>query len=179
MRDLLHFYTAEHLGSLALNVVVYQLLLIACWVYALARGGAPEKIGATILAIGTYLTIVALSVAGSRFQSVELSVLIIDVISALAFVFLASHADRFWPLWVAALQVLGTAAHAVRFVDPDIAGPTYGFMLAVWSYPMIALIVIGTRRHRARLTRLGADLAWSADSSSSHWHTKRRTLSHG
>lgn len=172
MRSLLDFYTAAQPSSPAMNVIVYQILLLACWAYALRRGGTPEKIGATILVIGSYLSYAAFRAHAAfpltqspgrdiSFQSVEFGVLTIDVLCSIAFLALALRADRFWPMWVAALQVLGTASHAVKYIDPEILGRTYAFMLAVWSYPMILLMVIGTWRHRRRLTRFNADRSWS------------------
>lgn len=179
MRSLLDFYTIARPGWPPMNLVVYQVLLLACWGYALRRGGVPEKIGATILVVGSYLTVAVLSGPAVSFQSVELGVLIVDLLCLVAFTALALRADRFWPLWVAAMQILGTTAHTVRFVDPEIIGRTYAFMLAIWSYPMIFLMIIGTWRHRQRLARFGVDQSWSNEKivpGSSHWHTKRRTL---
>lgn len=166
MRTLLDFYTVAPPGWPPINIVVYRMLLLACWAYALGRGGAPEKIGASILLVGSFLTngvLIAAAISGSpvRFQSVELGVVIVDLFCSVAFLALALRADRFWPLWVAALQILGTAAHAVRFVDPEIVGRTYAFMLAFWSYPMIVLMIVGTWRHRRRLALFSADRSWS------------------
>ena len=81
----------------------------------------------------------------------------VDLLCVAAFLALALRADRFWPLWVAALQVVATTAHAVRFVDHDIVGRTYAFMLAIWSYPMILLLIAGTWRHQRRIARFSVD----------------------
>jgi hypothetical protein len=161
MRSLLDFYTMARPGSPPLNVVVYQVLLLACWAYALVRGGTPERIGVTILVAGSYLTMAAASVFHTRFRSVEVGILIVDLLCVAAFLALALRADRFWPLWVAALQIIGTAGHAVKSVDPDIVGRTYAFMLAIWAYPMILLMIAGTWRHRQRLAHRGVDKSWS------------------
>ena len=71
MRSLLDFYTMARPGWPPLNVIVYQVLLLVCWAHALVRGGAPERIGATILVAGSYLTMAAASVFHTRFRSVE------------------------------------------------------------------------------------------------------------
>ena len=161
MRSLLDFYTVASPGWPPLNVVVYNALVLACWAYALQRGGAPEKIGTTILVFGSYLTGVAASAFEIRFRSVEVGILSVDLLCVAAFLGLALRADRFWPLWVAALQIVATAFHAARFVDPDIVGRTYAFMLAIWAYPMILLMIVGTWRHRQRLARRGVDKSWA------------------
>jgi len=161
MRSLLDFYTIARPGWPPLNVVVYQVLLLACWAYALVRGGPPERIGVTILVAGSYLTMAAASAFHTGFRSVEVGILIVDLLCLAAFLALALRADRFWPLWVAALHAIGTAAHAVKSFDPDIVSRTYAFMLAIWAYPMILLMIAGTWRHQERLLQLGADRSWS------------------
>lgn len=161
MKTFLDLYTMTRLGGLATNVLVYTSLLILCWAYALWRGGAPERIGATVLAIASFLTAAAIGDARGSFQGVEVGVVLIDILCSLAFVALALRADRFWPLWLAALQVGGTAGHAVKLIDSGVVPRAYAFMLAAWAYPMLVLLVAGTWRHQRRLARFGFDKSWS------------------
>ncbi|HYI63350.1 MAG TPA: hypothetical protein VEW71_00540 [Allosphingosinicella sp.] len=161
MRSLLDFYTIARPGWPPMNMVVYNVLLASCWVYALRRGGAPERIGATSLAIFSFLTAATVSGSTTSYRSVETGILIVDLLCLAAFLALALRADRFWPLWVAALQIIGTAGHAVKFVDPDIIRRAYAFILVIWAYPMILLMIVGTWRHQQRLARFGADESWS------------------
>ena len=160
MWDFLVFYTTPHAGWPPLNFLVYNLLLAVCWTYAVIRGGHPEWLGATILAIFSVLTAVAIPDATS-FRFLESGALVVDLLCLAAFVMLALRADRFWPLWVAALQLLGVASHGVKLSEPDLMPRTYAFMLAIWSYPMIFLMIIGTSRHQARLRKFGSDRSWS------------------
>lgn len=144
------------------NGKLYYVLLALCWIYALVRGGLPEQIGAAIIVIGSQLSVAALSANAARFRSVETGLLVVDVATLISMVFLALRADRYWPLWVAALQVLGTAGHALKFADPEVIRRAYAFILAFWSYPMLALLVSGTWRHQQRLARFGSDQSWSS-----------------
>lgn len=159
MRDLLDLYTNTFApGWPPPNVITYGCLVIGCWAYALACGGAPERIGSTILVAGT---LVAWATPPMRFQTLELDLLAVDILLFISFLTLALKADRFWPLWLAAFQVITLAGHVVRVVDADILGRTYAFMIVVWSYPMSLLVIIGTWRHQKRLARFGVDRAWS------------------
>jgi hypothetical protein len=160
MWDFLVFYTTPHAGWPPPNVIVYKLLLVTCWIYSILRGGPPERLGTTMLAIFSLLTAAAIP-DKSRFQFLESGALVVDLLCLAAFVMLALRADRFWPLWVAALQLLGVASHGVKFLEPDLIPRTYAFMLAIWSYPMIFLMIIGTARHQARLRKFGSDRSWS------------------
>jgi len=143
---------------------IYYVLLVFCWMYALLRGGLPERIGATIVAVGSTLTVAALSSMAIRFGSVEIGVFLVDLACLVAFLFLSLRAERYWPLWVTALQIIGIAAHAVKLADPDVIRRAYAIALAFWGYPMLLLIVLGTWRHQQRLARFGSDRSWSRTS---------------
>ena len=145
-----------------LSVPFYYALLLFCWVYSLLKGGAPERIGTTILVAGSLLSLLAVSGPTTSFGSVEIGVFLADVATLVAFLILALFADRYWPLWIAALQVLGTTGHAVKLADPDLMRRAYAVALVFWSYPMLAILALGTYRHQRRLARFGVDRSWSS-----------------
>lgn len=149
------------------KLVLFNALLILCCSYALWRGGAPERIAAAIFVVGTALTRVATFYSGSGFGVIEVGVLAVDVACLIGFLVLALRAERFWPLWVTALQIIGTAGHAVKLLAPDMIPWGYAFLLAAGSYPMLLLIALGTWRHQQRLTRNGVDPSWSTFSARS------------
>lgn len=161
MRAFLEFYTATQIGGLYLNLFTYAVLLESCWLYALARGGTPERFGALTLLLGYALTVVATTNSTVSSSSVEIGVLVVDLLCLAALVTLAIRAERFWPLWLAALQLLTVAAHGAKFADPETIRRAYEFLMVFWSYPMIFLLIVGTWRHQQRISRLGYDRAWS------------------
>lgn len=140
--------------------LAYLVVLVGCCGYAFLKGGAPERVGAAIIGIGSVLTYVAMSNAATNYHSVEVDAFIVDLVCLVAFVILALRAERYWPLWVAALQIIGIAGHAVKLAEPSTLRQAYGFALVFWSYPMLLLIALGTWRHRQRLIRFGADRSW-------------------
>ena len=150
-----------------LPVPVYYALFAACALYVILRGGAPEKVGTTILAVGSVLSVAAVSSPTGRFGSVEIGVLLVDVVTLLAFLVLALRAERYWPLCVTALQAIGTAGHAAKLLDPGVIRSAYAIVLSLWGYLMLLLIAIGTWNHQRRLARFGADKSWS--NSSGRW----------
>lgn len=145
----------------------YYGILLVCCAYVAARGGAPEKLGAAIIFIGSALSTAALSSPAARFTSMEIGVFFVDVAAFVALLVLALRAERFWPLWVAALQLIATAAHAVKLVDPDLIRSAYAIIMGLWTYLVLLIIVLGTWNHRRRLRRFGADRSWSSSSSRS------------
>jgi hypothetical protein len=152
--------------------LIYDGLVFACWLYAMLRGGAPERICASILFFGSALTYAAVSEPAVRFASVEAGVFVVDVAALLGFMIVALCAERFWPLWITALQIIGTAGHAVKLVDPHVLRWGYAFALAFWSYPMLALLIAATWNHQKRLRLHGVDKSWS--SFSGRWGLGRR-----
>ena len=141
--------------------LVYLVLLILCCGYAFVRGAAPERIGAAIVAANAVLSLIAVSAPPVRFQGVEVGVFVVDVAAFIAFIALALLANRFWPIWVSALLGLGVAGHLAMLLHPQVIPWAYAVVLSIWSYPILLTIVMGTRAHRRRLTRTGADPSWT------------------
>jgi hypothetical protein len=139
---------------------IYYALLTAASVYAFLAGGAPERIGAILLILGSVSSLALVSPAAIRFSSVEIRVLIVDLATMAAFAILALRTDRFWPIWATALIGLGPLTHLARWYAPELSRWAYAVGLTVWSYVVIALIVLGTFCHRQRqIARLIAPTA--------------------
>jgi hypothetical protein len=58
----------------------------------------------------------------------------------------ALRSARFWPLWVAGLQLTATSVHLLKLLHPDLMSFVVGAALAFWSYPILILIGIGAWR---------------------------------
>ncbi len=129
--------------------------------YAVVWGGAPERIAGSALALAAVATLLLQGEFATRFVEPELGVLGVDIFLFAGLLTLAAFADRFWTFWLAALQGLGSAAHLVRTVDVEMIPVAYAILIAVWSYPMILLVLLGTSRHRRRLRKRGHDRDWS------------------
>lgn len=142
--------------------IVFVGLLAACCLYAWWGGGAPERIGAAIFAAGSALSHFAFLLSSQRFREVEAGILLVDVATFLAFLALAMRANRFWPIWMSGLLGVGIVAHLAMKLSPQILPYAYRFILSAWSYPMLALIAIGTWQHRKQLKACGADRSWSS-----------------
>ena len=144
-----------------MNYYFYALLLAVC-IYAFAFGGGPERLGAAAYALACIASHFVFSAPATKFRSVETGVFLIDVLVFLVFAVLAVRANRFWPIWVSALLGLGVLAHLARWAGPDTMPWAYQLVMSIWSYPILAIIAIGTFNHRRRLARLGTDISWSS-----------------
>lgn len=157
----------------------FVALLLACTAYALVAGGGPERIGAATYALACTATYLLISARPGPWQNVEFGVLVIDVATFAGFCILALRAERFWPVWVSALLGLGVFGHLGRWVEPGISRWAYAVALTIWSYPILAILAVGTWAHRRRVAQFGADKSWSSirpGLASSRWYTKYRIL---
>jgi len=139
---------------------LFLLLLLLSSGFAFHRGSLPEKIAAGIAVMGTSLTIAVASTFPSRFRHVESGIFAVDILTFAAFTWLSIRSTRFWPVWIAGLQGATVVVHMSRFAAPDIVPQAYMDAVALWSYPILALIAIGAWRHGKRLQSLGSDPSW-------------------
>jgi hypothetical protein len=139
----------------------FLALLVACTLFALWAGGAPERIGAVIYAVSVAATFLIVPKPNQQtWLNLEVGAFIIDAVLFVAFIFLALRANRFWPLWVTALLGIGVLGHVAKLMVPDTFWRAYAFVLAFWSYPILALIALGAFLHRRRVKLHGADRSW-------------------
>lgn len=132
--------------------IFLPLLVISCG-YALWRGNRDARIVAMACAVATLATHFAIAPLRDRYSSVEEGVLLVDSLTLLVFVLVALRSDRFWPLWVAGLQLTAAIGHMLKGVHLDLVPRAYGAALHFWSYPILLILVVGTFRGQRRLAR--------------------------
>lgn len=142
-------------------ILVFNLIQVLASLYAFVRGGAPERLAGALLLIAALLTRLFFLASISPYIGIEAGILAVDLLLLVALVTLALRADRFWPIWLAALQALGTAAHIAKAIDPGVVSLAYAILLSVWSWPMVLILAVATLRHQRRLATFGRDLDWS------------------
>lgn len=140
------------------HIIVFNLLLGAACLYAITRGGAPERLTAIVFLIAACASYYA---PFSRYREVELTLVAIDLLTLVALATIAARADRFWPLYVSALQLLTLAIHGAKAYQSSLVYWMYGGASSKIAYPMLLLLAIGVLRHRQRLGERGHDPDWS------------------
>ncbi len=127
----------------------YYAILFLVSAYAFLRGRSDERIAVATCILATFATNIVYSPRGS-YVGVELGVLLVDLGALAAFTFLALRSDRFWPLWVAGLQLTTVIAHALKGVQLDLMPQAYAAAARFWVYPIFMIIVVGTYRSARR-----------------------------
>jgi hypothetical protein len=136
-----------------LSPTAYWLLLTAIAAYALVRGRFDERLVALTCVAATLVTWLFNSPLSERFGQVENGVLAADLLALAGFTLVALRSDRFWPLWVAGLQLTTTMAHLFKAIDVALMPQAYAAAARFWAYPIFIIIVVATwRGHRRRLS---------------------------
>ncbi len=82
-----------------------------------------------------------------------------DGLALAAFTALALRSERFWPLWVAGLQLTTLVAHLLKAVELDLMPHAYAAAARLWVYPIFLIIVVGTWRSHQRRSRNSRSIA--------------------
>jgi hypothetical protein len=129
---------------------LFRILLALVALYALLRGGRDERLVGIICVIGTFATQLVLAPVNQRFELVETPALIVDIGVFAGFLAIALRSERFWPLWVAGLQLTTLLGHLLKEIDIRLLPRAYAASLTFWAYPIILILAIGTWRHQRR-----------------------------
>ena len=132
---------------------LYWIILALVSGYAFLRGRLDERLAATVCIIATVITWLFNSPLNQRFSGVEPGVFAADVLALVGFTAVALRSDRFWPLWVAGLQLTTTLAHVLKAINLELLPLAYAAAARFWVYPIFLIIVIGTWRSHHRSLR--------------------------
>ena len=111
-------------------------------------GGLDERLAAGGFFVATIATNIA---ARSNFGHTEPGILLIDVVLFFGLLVLALRSDRFWPMWAAAFQLVGTMFHFASMAETEDLAWAYYVALIFWTYPVFIALGLGTwfeGRHR-------------------------------
>lgn len=139
------------------HVIVFWLLLLVSCSYALWRGGKYERIAAMVFVAATILSLLGSPPREVRYVGIQTRDLIVDTGVLLALLAIALISDRFWPLWVAGLQLVDSMSHVMKAIDPQLVPMVYGAAERFWSFPILLILLLGTwRQHKREVDALRA-----------------------
>lgn len=130
--------------------LLFRLMLVVVVVYALAKGRRDEKAVAIICVFGALATHGLISPLTERYGEIEWGVFAVDLGVFAGFTAVALQSSRFWPLWVAGLQLTTLIGHLLKGLQSELLPIAYGVALQLWSYPIVLILFIGTWRSSRR-----------------------------
>jgi cyanate permease len=131
----------------------FRILLAFVAAYVLWRGSRDEREVGIVLVLGVIATHLVISPLKTRFASVETHVFAVDLIVFMGFLWVALRSERFWPLWIAGLQLTAIMGHVLKAVDIHLFSKAYAAAMVFWSYPIVLILAVGTWRSHRRYMR--------------------------
>ena len=138
---------------------LFRVLLVLVALYALLRGKRDERQVGMIFVVGVIATELVLPPARERFEGVETHLMMVDIAVFLGFTWVALRSERFWPLWIAGLQLTAIFGHVLKAIDVQLFARAYAASLVFWAYPMLLILAVGTWRGQKRAARDSKELA--------------------
>jgi hypothetical protein len=135
------------------SVIFDTMLLFSCFV-AWLRGGTPERAAAALLFSAAALSWIVIGDGKRGFSHAEWGLFIVDFALALSLIGLALWADRYWPMWLSALQVVSVLMHPAFGLSQSKMAFAYAIASIFWSYPMLFILILGSIRHYKRSDNL-------------------------
>jgi hypothetical protein len=143
-----------------MRIAFFTILLASVVVLAWQRGRNDEQLAALTCVAGAILTVVGAPAYPIRFAQFHLPHFLVDLGVLASFTFIALRSTRFWPMWVAGLQLVATSVHLLKLLSPALMGLVFGAALAFWSYPILLIIAVGAwRTHLIERWRAAHDIA--------------------
>jgi hypothetical protein len=114
--------------------------LAASVTLAFGWGGRDERLTAVAFVAATIMS----WLLDNKYHGIQLSVLAIDVSLLFGLMLLALTSDRFWPMYAAAFQFVGTIVHVASMSETGDFAWAYAVGLIFWSYAVVMALGIGT-----------------------------------
>jgi hypothetical protein len=140
--------------------LIVALVAGAGWL-GFRRGGPPERLAAMII-VGWVLidAVYHLLFGPSGFVTVDPVHLVLDGLELAAIMWLALSANRTWPLWAAAAQVICVSGHIAVLIGPSGVRRAYWAMTQLPQYIQLTALIIGATAHTRRVRLMGRYRSW-------------------
>lgn len=132
-----------------LRQVLFEILQLAVSIFAIRRGGSPERIVGWLLLAAAIGGLIA-GLPTNKYQGIDAPLLALDIVLFASLLLVALRANRFWPYWITALQLIAIGAHGARAIDPTMVPIVYARITGQIAYPMCLVLVIGTYHYLRR-----------------------------
>lgn len=144
-----------------IEVLFTLVLFVLGGGYSIVHGGPPEQLAAKVIVIWILVDVSYHLLFGpSGFREVDPAHLVIDGAELAAIVWLALRANRLWPIFAAAAQLITFVGHVVAMIDNGGMSRAYWAITQLPPYIQLFALVCGVASHARRLRRLGPYRSW-------------------
>lgn len=131
---------------LLLLALTYDVALVAVCLFALVRGGRPERVGAFVNLAASIATVALRWLRIATGAPAEVIVLAIDAGVVGSFFWLATRTTRFWPVWAFGFALADIVVSVTGALLPTTPFIAYHTTLGIYAYLALAALAIGTYR---------------------------------
>jgi hypothetical protein len=143
------------------EVVIAIAFIVGGVLVGYHRGGPPERLVATIIVAWVVSDVVYSLIFGpSSFVTVDPARVILDVGELIAITWVALRANRMWPLWAAAAQLICVSGHIAAVIDVGGMRRAYWALTQLPAYIQLIALVLGAAAHARRFARIGPYRSW-------------------
>lgn len=140
---------------------LYRVAIAAVLAFALRKGEEPERLVAgIIIATATADAINHAMFGYPAFFALDPGHLVIDSWALVGLLWVALRANRGWPLWACAAQIIVVLAHTSKLIDLSLVRYGYFVMTQLPVTIQAVALLVGTRAHLLRRERIGRYHAW-------------------
>lgn len=140
---------------------LYRIAVASIFLFALRKGEEPERLVVAILVSASLLDVANHALFGDpAFYAVNPGHLVIDTWAMLSMLWIALRANRGWPMWACAAQIIVLLGHVSKLIE--LSAVRYGYF-AMMQLPIsiqAGAILAGTIAHDRRVERIGRYHAW-------------------
>lgn len=134
----------------------FWLLTLMTCVFAVCFGGRDGR-WFTMIFIGSVLLTIPAQLAGTWHQT-QFWLAIVDLMLLAGLIWLMLESSRYWPIWVAACQLMTVLTHIVTLLLGNFSDRIYAGLSTVWVIPLMLFTIIGIELDR----KASHDRAYSA-----------------
>jgi hypothetical protein len=143
-----------------LNVLILSIFIVATAI-AWRGGAAPERAVATTIMVWIGVDMIYHLLYGrSSFDTVDPFHVVIDTAELMVIFWLALRANRLWPLFAAAAQVMCVTGHISVLVQHDGMRRAYWAMTQLPQYIQLTALIMGVAAHERRERVVGRYRSW-------------------
>ncbi|WP_116969069.1 hypothetical protein [Blastomonas sp. UPD001] len=131
-----------------ISIIFWFLALLSCG-FVWLHGQADGRRAVGLFLVATLLTWGAQTL-DTKWQQTHWPLMAVDTAYLVAAYVFALRSDRYWPLWIAAFQLLTVATHVATIIAPDYLPKIYSAIATFWVVPLLLSMVAGVYLdHRA------------------------------
>jgi len=116
--------------------------MVIVGMFALLKGGEPERIGAGAYLMAWFASVLVQSNAG--LLGVQWAMFAIDIAVLLVFIAMVWKAPRSWPVWACALQLLTVTSHVMLMMKLPTPISAFYTVVNMTGYGIMLAIAVGT-----------------------------------